>query len=475
MPDLSASSRPRVSPTRRAGAAGFAHYGGYLVDQDKSADLRGQTKFKTYSELIANVEIIGACVRFYLNMVGRVDWTVEPAEGGGARAQEVADLVEEILHGMERPWSRVVRRAAMYRPLGYSWQEWIAKRRPDGVIGFLDVEPRTQSTIVRWDVDEESGGILGVWQESPQTYQEHYIPRAKSFYVVDDSISDSPDGLGILRHAAPAAKALQQLERLEGIGFETDLRGIPVGKAPLLALAEKVNAQTITQATADLIVATIEGFVTDRARAIDTGIVIDSSVYSATSADGTSPSGAPMWGIELLSAANTNAAEIAGAIDRKTRGIARLFQLEGILLGESGSGSLAMARSKAKGFASAVEDAVDEVAGQAEKDLVRPLAALNGWPEELLPSLKPARLQNDDLDEIGAFIESLARAGSAITPGEPAEHVLRDAVGLPRREELEIEQDAGLRGAPRGGDRTRQPEDEPVPEPADADDEPEQE
>jgi len=55
------------------------------------------------------------------------------------------------MYDMERPWHRVVRRAAMYRVYGYSWQEWIAKKRDDGVIGYLDIEPRTQSTITRWE------------------------------------------------------------------------------------------------------------------------------------------------------------------------------------------------------------------------------------------------------------------------------------------------------------------------------------
>ena len=65
-------------------------------------------------------------------------------------------------------------------------------------------------------------------------------------YLVDDSLNDSPEGLGLFRHLVDPNKRLKRYEQLEGYGFETDLRGIPVGRAPFSALAQMVTSGEIT-------------------------------------------------------------------------------------------------------------------------------------------------------------------------------------------------------------------------------------
>src|SRR3546814_20251145 len=64
--------------------------------------------------------------------------------------------------------------------------------------------------------------------------------RAKIVYAVDDTLSDSPEGLGLFRHLAKTAYRLETFLSLEEIGFTTDLRGIPVARAPLGELRQEV-------------------------------------------------------------------------------------------------------------------------------------------------------------------------------------------------------------------------------------------
>jgi hypothetical protein len=440
----------RVAPNKRAGAPGFAVHGGYLVESERNRDLIGVKKFETYSELLANIEVVAASVRLFLRMVGRASWSVVPCEEGGEEGERIAELVESIIYDLERPWHRVVRRSAMYQVLGYSMQEWIAKRRTDGVIGFFDIEPRSQSTITRWDVDDQ-GIVRGVWQESPQTFEQLYIPRSKVVYVVDDSISDSPEGLGVMRHVAPAGKRLQRYEQLEGIGFESDLHGVPVGRAPLTALAEMVNKKRITQAQANSILDNLESFVTDHIRSSATGLIIDSATYKSQD-DASTPSSNPMWGIDLLKADVSSQEAIAEAINRLTRGIARVLASEGLLLGESGSGSLAMAKSKAQTFSMVVDAALIEVAEAYEKDLLRPLAKLNGWNPAYLPTLLPEKMQDRDVAEIMEGIVALSRAGAPLSPEDPAIDVARDMLGLPPTDKNGMAEDLMMRTPLTSGD-----------------------
>jgi hypothetical protein len=216
----------KVTPTKTVGAMGSAIYGGYVQSVEDSADLAGERKFKTYSEIMANVSIAAAGVRYFLAVMGKASWTFTPSEADvDGKYAEMAEQI--IMDDPATPWHRIVKRAGMYRFFGFSVQEWTARRREDGVMTFLDVAPRAQKTIERWDIDPVNGEVRGVWQRIPQSGREVYLPRGKIMYVVDDSLSDSPEGLGLFRHIVKTSKALQVLERLEGLGFETDLRGIP--------------------------------------------------------------------------------------------------------------------------------------------------------------------------------------------------------------------------------------------------------
>lgn len=431
--------------TERIGVSGYAVQSGYIIEKERNPALAGARKFQTYSELLANVEIIGACVRYFLAMVTRPSCIVEPADKS-AEAQKISLAVDEIIHDLERPWTRVVKRAALSAIYGYSWQEWIAKKRADGLVGLLDIEPRACSTIARWDVDE-AGTVHGVWQQSPASFRELYIPRAKSVYVCDDVLSESPEGLGIMRHAAPAGQMLQAYERLEGVGFESDMRGVPVGRAPYGELQERVRQHTLSQADSDAMTAPIESMVTDHLRSVASGVVLDSSVYEGKGESAT-PSGAQKWGLELLTADVGSMAELANAIARKTRGIARLFHLEGILLGESGAGSLAMADSKAEAFGMLIDSTLAEIASQFDKDIIGPLMRLNGWPPDLAPWFSFGNLPHLSAKDITGALVDLSRAGAPLGPDdEDAVNAVRELVGLPRVHSMSGALDAGLRGA----------------------------
>ena len=70
----------RIQPTKNEGVPGTAIYGGYIVENEEDSSLTGQLKYKTYSDILANVSIVAAGTRFFLNLVSRSEWVVEPAD-----------------------------------------------------------------------------------------------------------------------------------------------------------------------------------------------------------------------------------------------------------------------------------------------------------------------------------------------------------------------------------------------------------
>ena len=91
------------------------------------------------------------------------------------------------------------------------------------------------------ETEEEFAALLGFMQRNPQTQEEIYLPRGKCIYLVDDTIDDNPEGMGLFRHLIKTAKKLERYELLEAWGFETDLRGIPIARGPFTQLEVMVK------------------------------------------------------------------------------------------------------------------------------------------------------------------------------------------------------------------------------------------
>lgn len=426
------------SPYESVGAPGAIVYAGFLVEEEKDSRLIGLQKYKTYSDILANTSIVAAGVRYFLNLVGKAGWRVEPADET-PEAERLAELVESIMDDMVTPWNKIVRRAAMSRLYGFSIQEWTAVRREDGAIGYKDIEPRAQKTIDRWDTDM-SGNLLGVVQRRPQDGRYIYLPREKIIYIVDDSLDDNPQGLGLFRHMAKAAHRLERYELLEGWAFERDLRGTPIGRGPLAEIQRQVDQGLISAADAVALRKPIEDFIKKALRGKDTGIFLESTPYRGTG-DNNTPANIRQWDVELLKGPGQGHEAVAAAIERVNRELARIMGVEHLLLGSSSSGSFALSKDKNQSFGLIVDSTLTEVKETFQTDFLDPLWLLNGWPRELKPTFKTEQIQYRDIEQVTSALEQLAKAGAPMLPGDPAVNEVRSQLGLsdqPEEEDLDL-------------------------------------
>lgn len=424
---------PEIPATadRTVGVSGTPVFGGYVQTYERRADLAGGNRYRTLGEILLNTSIVAAGSRYFLNLVSRPQWTLDPPDLPGA--DEIAEKVETMLYGAEAmatSMQRVVRRAALYRFWGFSVQEWTAKLRPDGLIGIADVAVRPQSTIERWDVDEH-GHVYGVVQTSPKSGREIYIPRGKIVYLVDDALSDSPEGVGLLRHVAEPARRLARYLQLEGWGFETDLRGIPVGRAPLAEIEALVADGTLSREKADTIIEGFRSFLSSHVKSPDLSVMLDSITYD-TRDDARRPSGEKKWDVSLLTSSSTAQPEILKAIDRLHREIALILGVDRLLIGSNGTGSYAMARDSSQNFAIQVDSANEELREAFQRDLLGPIFRLNGWDLRLMPEVKVDRLALRDAEQVASTLQKMAAAGAMLAPDDPAIAQIRDLMGLSR-------------------------------------------
>ena len=419
----------QVKPTDTLGVPGAALYGGYVQERERSPDLASHdSRYQTYADILSNTSIVAAGVRYFVNLVGGAAWSFVPSEADAAG--EYAERAEAMLtRDPVTPWHRVIRRAAMYRFYGFSVQEWTTRRREDGLLTFGDIAPRAQSTIKRWDVDA-TGVMVGAIQTSPQTHREIYLPREKLLYIVDDTLSDSPEGLGLFRHLVSPARRLVRYEQLEGFGFETDLRGVPIGRAPFSELAAMEERGELSQAQRAHIEEPMRRFVENHVRDPKLGLLLDSLTYRAENQAGT-PSQVRLWDVDVLKGSATSFAENAAAIERLNREIARILGVEQLLLG-AGQGSYALSQDKTHQFYLLVDGALTEIRETVERDLLRMLWALNGWSDAMMPEIRTEGVQYRDIQQIGATLRDMATAGAVLDQEDPVIGEVRDLMGVSR-------------------------------------------
>jgi hypothetical protein len=127
--------------------------------------------------------------------------------------------------------------------------------------------------------------------------------------------------------------------------------------------------------------------------------------------------------------------------------------VEHILLGSDGSGSLALAKSKVGTFYLTVTSTLGDLVEIYERDWLQPIADLNGWPPELVPSLGVAEIRDEDISEIVDALAKMAQAGAVLAPDDPAIGEIRDMIGLsrPTDESVEMAMDAAITRAQNPG------------------------
>ena len=275
-------------------------------------------------------------------------------------------------------------------------------------------------------------------QKSPFSGQDIYLPREKVIYLVDDALNDSPEGLGLFRHVIDASSRLRRYEQLEGWGFEGDLRGIPVGRIPYAQLDKLVKSDTITSEQRAALIAPLEDFVSKHIKTPALGLLLDSLTYE-TSDEAARPSNVKQFDMELLKSGATSLPDMARAIDRLNKEIARALGTESLMIGGDGVGSLALSRDKSDKFALIVDSTLQELEESYDRDVVQTLMDLNGWPQELKPSLRPSAIQHRDVMEVTGALEQLARAGAVLPPNDPAINAVHSLLGLPPRGEVDLD------------------------------------
>lgn len=417
---------------KEQGSSGTAIFGGFIVTNDNDPRVTGQNRYKTAADILANISVVAASVRFFLNLVAKPKWSLEPADES-PEAEAMAEFVQSVIEDLDSSWTRIIRRSALYRFHGFGLAEWTAVKRDDGRIGFIDIEARPQHTIERWNTDD-AGRVESVVQRSPQTGEQLEIERRRLIYYVDDSLTDSPEGMGWFRHLVEPAARLKHFLKLEKIGYERDLSGVPVGKAPLTDINKAVKNGDLDQAKANDMINGMRDFVQIKMKESGTGIMFDSKTYQSQTSDGKQPSSVPMWELDLLTSDPGSMQQLLETIKRLNTEMALIIGTENILTGTGDVGSMALSKDKSNNLYLNVSSTLEEMVEINNRDFIGALWDKNGFDPKLKPKFKTEDVSFKDVEMVAGVLRDLASAGGILGPDDPAIDDVRDLIGVSRSE-----------------------------------------
>lgn len=401
------TEQPRATLPPNLGRSGLQTWSGTVHD-DFLREWRWPSAYKNADEMRRNSPIIAALLLAIENGIRSITFTFTSQTEGDPRLALLEDSLAAMSHSLDDHLSE----ALTMLPFGFAPFAIWYKRDARGRLVWRKFLLLGQDTVNRWEFDAE-GGIAGLWQLALPGYQLEFIPIERLLLYRLRSERNNPEGRSILRPAWIPYYYGKNIGRIEAIGIERDLAGLPMIKP---AAAADLSDGSTDYETAHKIVRNVR-------RDEQDGLILP-----------------PGWDFSLLSTGGSRQFDTDKIINRyETRQLqAALAQF--LMLGQEGEGSLALSRDQSDFFTMSLNTVADIIAEVLGKYAAPRLLALNGYAADGI-ACEHSPAGDIDLEQLGAFLSQAMGAGLLTwLPGD--ESWLRQAARLPERtpEELEAAQ-----------------------------------
>lgn len=403
---------------KELGTSGLKQSGGFIYEEFLKK-LQWPYAGQIYQEMSSNDPVITAILFCCRMLMRQVTWEVKACSDNPAD-EECAKFVESCMDDMSETWDAFVDELMSYFTYGFAYHEIVYKRRlgnnknsaksskfNDGRIGWRKLPGRRQTTLTKWEFDED-GGLKGVHQMDNGHYV--FLPIERCLLFRTTNYVGNPEGTSFLRGAYRPWYFKKHIEEVEGIGIERDLAGLPVITAPEgVDLNSRDDPKAVEARNAAM------KLVSSIRRDRNDGVVMG---YG--------------WTMELMSTGGTRQFDTNAIINRYDQRIAITLLADIIMLGADKVGSFALAKVKQSLLATALDAQLSDICGVLNRYAIPRLIGLNTFPGITgFPSFKVSSVVAPDLSELGDFIGKLSGAQMPLFPDLDLENYLRRTAGLP--------------------------------------------
>ncbi len=413
------------------GQSGLTQWNGVIRDDDSSAALSGDRRFAIIREMVETDPTVGAVMFAIEMLIRRVAWAVEPPANAAdpTLAEEVAAFIRSCLFDdLDVGWEDTLSEMLSFIPYGFAFFEVVYKRRlgestdpdtpssgyDDGRVGWSRWAPRAQETLYRWEFDR-FGAPTAFVQLTPPLYAPTPIPLAKGLLFRTTARKGNPEGRPVVRTAHQPWYYKTRIQKIEAIGIERDLAGLPIAEVPAQYLSP--TATPAERATVDEAAKIVQ----NTRRDAQEGIVWPQAYVD----------GKPMFSFRLLSTGGSRQFDTNAIIARYKADIAGAVLADFVLLGHAQVGTYNLAQVKSTLFTTALEAWLDIITSVINDQAIKPLVRLNGWDPAVAPSLTHAKVEAVDLGAVGTFLGQLSQAGVIGELDEDQRTFLLGLAGIP--------------------------------------------
>ncbi|NIM50406.1 MAG: hypothetical protein GTO22_14345 [Gemmatimonadales bacterium] len=422
-------------PLIDAGVTGLKQTGGFLQEEFHTR-LRGRLADRIYAEMEQNNASIGAALWAMETLIRQVEWEVKPRKGqeDELEAKNLADWYEGARTDTETGWQDTISEIMSMPTYGWCLMEELYKVRrgpeqeeprlhsqfDDGLWGWRDFSIRAQDSRWRWEFQDDTGKVLGMWQQVRTEGKLRFVPMEKALLFRLRSRHNSPEGRSLLRPCYRPAYMLKRTEEVEGVSLERDGAGLPVFTVPWQILHP--DASPAEKALKNLTKEVVQKTRIDAT----SGLVIPGPLDKNGQQTG--------FEFKLMSASGKNHGATDTVIKRYRQDIMIALLSEFLLLGTGPTGSYALASEQTNVMAMALGAMLDTVSTVFTDCAFRRLGRLNRFPPRSIPVLTHGDIEKADFLRFSQAMANLVNSG-ILTPDNPLEDDARQRGMLPVREE----------------------------------------
>ena len=371
------------------GDPGTERYSGYFKEEPSPIWQDSQR-----AEIVEEMRRTDATVKAALNALKApilaTTWSVETADDT-PEGEELREFVEKGLFAMSgRTWKEFLREALTYFDFGFSVFEevWAVK---EGKIVLQDLEPRIQSSIQNWKLDDGRAGIYQQVSSDEVENSNMQIPMDKLLVLTNDKEGVDYTGQSVLKSAYKHYYYKDKLYRISAISAERYGVGVPVVTLPSGA-GEEEQAE---------------------AEAMGRQLRANERSYIVLPSEN--------WQITILTPeGNPHGDAIEKQVAHHDRMILMSMLATFLNLGSDSAGSYALSKDQSSFFLKHVEDKAVYVAEQIQKQVITRMlyygfkdkpSVMQKLEDGLIPKLTFASLGDIDYKEMSEVLKNLSDTG----------------------------------------------------------------
>lgn len=413
---LQKALNPQDQPERfklgEISSSGLNLFSGIPAEELKR-ELDFPNNLKTY-KLMSYHPAVNAALTLYSSMIAKARYRVLAPNDAIEDEKRKAEIIREMLfEDMEHPFEDIVQDALTMTTYGFSVSEKVYRKRNsasgslfnDNLIAPKKVAIRHQSSVDNFIFSDDGNEVKGVKQTITSDTMGRFtkrnntvvIPRSKFLLFTANGTNDNPYGVSPLRNIYVPWKYLSAIEELEAQGVQKELHGIPVLSVPAQYMSSEASAEQ------KAIFENMKNIVRNLQQGSQAGVVLPSSVDPETRQK--------LFDIALLSTDGKKAYNLT-EIKEYYRGLIFIgMSADILLLGNTGTGSFALASVKNTLTGNAIEGYLKKIMKVINNDLVRQIYELNGWDTRRMCKVDYENLSEESLEEISKYFQRITSVG----------------------------------------------------------------